>query len=104
MLDGMPLVDAHVHVPELGTLRPAWIQWARTFGPDGILDDVWDRDGRPRPDRLDDIIDTQGVDAAILFCEYSPMATGMQTNEDQHPKNEHNPQRVRPMANVNPLL
>jgi uncharacterized protein len=104
MLDGMPLVDAHVHVPVLGTLRPAWLSWARDFGPDGILDDVWDRDGRPRPDRLDELFGAQGVDTAILFCEYSPKATGMQTFEDLLPMIEHNPRRFRPMANVNPHL
>ena len=37
MLDGHVLVDAHVHVPVLGSLAPAWIAWAREFGPDGIL-------------------------------------------------------------------
>ena len=40
MLDGHLLVDAHVHVPVLGSLAPAWIAWARDFGPDGILEDL----------------------------------------------------------------
>src|SRR5665811_622676 len=79
MLDGIPLVDAHVHVPLLTTLRPAWIQWARDFGPDGILEDVWDAEGRPRPERLDELFADQGVDVALLFCEYSPEATGIQS-------------------------
>jgi predicted TIM-barrel fold metal-dependent hydrolase len=104
MLDGLPLIDVHVHVPVLGTLRPAWLQWARDFGPDGILDDVWDPAGQPRPERLDEIFGAQGVDVAVLFCEYSPRATGMQTFEDLLPLVEHNPRRFRPMANVNPHL
>ena len=33
-LDGTVLVDAHVHVPVLGSLAQAWIDWARDFGPD----------------------------------------------------------------------
>lgn len=104
MLNGMPLVDAHVHVPLLGSLRPAWLQWARDFGTNGILDDIWDSDGVPRPDRLDALFASEGVDAALLFCEYSPKATGMQLFDDLLPIVEHNPSRFRPVANVNPHL
>lgn len=104
MLDGHLLVDAHVHVPVLGSLKPSWIQWARDFGPPGILEDVWDADGRPRPDRLDALFAEQGVDVAVLFCEYSPRSTGMQLFEDLLPIVEHNPRRFRPIANVNPHL
>ncbi len=104
MLDDIPLIDAHVHVPLLGTLKPAWLTWAREFGPDGLLDDVWDPAGRPRPARLDELFAAQGVDVALLFCEYSPKATGMQTFEDLLPIVDHNPGRFRPVANVNPHL
>ena len=104
MLDGNLLIDAHVHVPMLGSLKPAWIDWARTFGPEGLIEDVWDTDGRPRPDRLDAVFDAYGVDAALLFCEYSPKATGMQLFDDLLPIVDHNPQRFRPVANVNPHL
>lgn len=104
MLDGIPLIDAHVHVPVLSTLKPAWVQWARDFGEDGLLSDAWDSAGRPRPARLDAIFAAQGVDAALLFCEYSPKATGMQAFEDLLPIVEHNPSRFRPVANVNPHL
>ena len=104
MLNGIPLVDAHVHVPLLTTLRPAWIQWARDFGPEGILEDVWDSDGRPRPERLDELFGEQGVDVALLFCEYSPQATGLQTFDDLLPIVEHSPSKFRPVANVNPHL
>jgi predicted TIM-barrel fold metal-dependent hydrolase len=104
MLDGIPLVDAHVHVPLLTTLRPGWIQWARDFGPEGILEDAWDSDGVPRPERLDELFRDQGVDLALLFCEYSPNATGLQAFDDLLPIVEHNPARFRPVANVNPHL
>jgi len=104
VLDGNVLVDAHVHVPVLTSLKPAWIEWAREFGPEGILEEIWDADGRPRPDRLDELFDRQGVDHALLFCEYSPKATGYQTFEDLLPIVEHNPTRFRPVANVNPHL
>lgn len=104
MLDGHLLVDAHVHVPVLGSLKPSWIQWAKDFGPAGILKDLWDADGRPRPDRLDALFAEQGVDTALLFCEYSPKATGLQLFDDLLPIVEHNPRRFRPVANVNPHL
>jgi predicted TIM-barrel fold metal-dependent hydrolase len=104
VLDGHLLVDAHVHVPRLHTLRPAWLQWARDFGPEGVMEDIWDGDGRPVPERLDALFADQGVDAALLFCEYSPKATGMQTFDDLLPIVEHNPERCRPVANVNPHL
>jgi len=104
VLDGIPLVDAHVHVPKLATLSPAWVQWARDFGPDGILEDVWDVDGLPCPERLDDLFADQGVDVALLICEYSPNVTGTQAFDDLLPIVEHNPNRFRPMAGFNPLL
>ncbi len=104
MLDGDLLIDAHVHVPVLGSLKPAWIDWARDFGPAGILEEVWDATGHPRPDRLDRLFAEQGVDHALLFCEYSPRATGYQRFEDLLPMVEHNPVRFRPVANVNPHL
>ncbi|MDQ6640904.1 MAG: amidohydrolase family protein [Actinomycetota bacterium] len=104
MLDGNLLVDAHVHVPVLSSLAPAWIDWAREFGPEGVLEDVWDGDGIPRPERLDALFEEQGVDAALLLCEYSPKATGMQLFDDLLPIVERNPERFRPVANVNPHL
>jgi len=104
VLDGHRLVDAHVHVPVLSSLKPAWIQWARDFGPAGLLDEVWDGAGVPRPGALDSLFAEQGVDVAVLFCEYSPKATGMQLFEDLLPIVEHNPARFRPMGNVNPHL
>ncbi|HEV7756657.1 MAG TPA: amidohydrolase family protein [Mycobacteriales bacterium] len=104
MLDGHFFVDAHVHVPRLDSLRPAWVTWAQQFGPSGILGDVWDADGVPRPDRLDELFAAEGVDVALLFCEYSPKATGMQLFDDLLPLVEQNPRRFRPVANVNPHL
>src|SRR5262245_23473708 len=104
MLDGHLFIDAHVHVPVLSSLRPAWVEWARDFGPPGILDEVWDKDGRPRPSVLDVLFEEQGVDAALLLCEYSPKVTGYQRFEDLLPLVEQNPDRFRPIANVNPHL
>ncbi len=104
MLDGQVLVDAHVHVPVLDSLKPAWVRWARDFGPEGILERFWDGGGLPRPAALDEHFAREGADAVLLFCEYSPRATGYQRFEDLLPIVEQNPRRFRPVANVNPHL
>lgn len=104
MLDGHQLIDAHVHVPVLGTLTPPWVKWARDFGAPGLLETIWDSDGSPRPDQLDALFEEEGVDVALLLCEYSPKVTGIQAFEDLLPIVEHNPRRFRPIANVNPHL
>jgi uncharacterized protein len=104
VLDGHLLVDAHVHVPVLGTVAPAWRQWAHDFGADGILDRIWGPDGIPNPAALDACFAEQGVDIALLFCEYSPKTTGYQLFDDLLPLVAQNPRRFRPVANVNPHL
>jgi predicted TIM-barrel fold metal-dependent hydrolase len=104
MLDGHLLVDAHVHVPRLDTLTPAWTDWARQFGRPGILEEIWGADGVPDPAALDRLMGEEGVDVALLFCEYSPRSTGYQLFDDLLPIVEHNPRRFRPVANVNPHL
>ena len=104
MLDGHLFVDAHVHVPVLPTVAPAWAAWARGFGAPGVLDQVWAADGTPDPAHLDALFAGQGVDIALLFCEYSPKTTGYQAFDDLLPIVAFNPDRFRPVANVNPHL
>jgi predicted TIM-barrel fold metal-dependent hydrolase len=103
MLDGMPLVDAHMHVPRLSTLKPAWRDWAATYAGEGWRS-TYDDAGDPVPARVDALLESEGVDRALLFCEYSPRATGIQPIEDNLPIVEHNPVRFRLVANVNPHL
>ncbi|MBA9002676.1 amidohydrolase family protein [Thermomonospora cellulosilytica] len=104
MLDGHLLIDAHVHAARLPTLRPAWRAWAEEFGHSHPWPDLYDADGTLVPERVDACFEAEGVDAALLLCEYSPKATGMQPIEDVLPLVEHNPRRFRPVANVNPHL
>ncbi len=104
MIDGLAVVDAHMHVPRLSTVAPAWMQWAVDFGQDSGWQDVFDADGDPVPARLDALLDAEGVDVALLFAEYSPRATGIQAIEDLLPVIAYNPRRFRLVANVNPLL
>ncbi|MBB4904178.1 amidohydrolase family protein [Actinophytocola algeriensis] len=104
MLDGMPLVDAHVHAPRLATLKPAWREWAVRFASRYDWRAAYDEDGVPVPALFDALFEREGVDRALLFCEYSPRATGIQSIEDNLPLVEHNPVRFRLVANVNPHL
>jgi uncharacterized protein len=104
MIDGKLLVDAHTHVPLLSTIGEPWRQWARDFGRPGVLEEIWDVDGAPRAEALEALFEAEGVDIALLFCEYSPKATGYQRFDDLLGVVEANPRRFRPVANVNPHL
>jgi uncharacterized protein len=103
MLDGRLLIDAHVHAPRLTTLKSAWRSWAEQFGQPG-----WQRtfgeDGTIIPAALDDLMTAEGVDRAVLLCEYSPKVTGIQPVEDLLPIIKYNPDRFTFLANINPHL
>jgi len=104
MIDGEMVVDAHVHAPRLSTLKPSWLEWAEKFSGPHPWRDTYDAQGDPVPERLDALLESEGVDRALLFCEYSPRATGIQPIEDLLPIVEYNPVRFRLVANVNPHL
>lgn len=104
MIEGDCVVDAHVHAPRLPTLKPAWREWADQFSGAHPWRDAYDEQGNPVPHRLDALLDAEGVDRALLFCEYSPRATGIQPIEDLLPIVEYNPTRFRLVANVNPHM
>ena len=102
MLEGIRLIDAHVHAARRPTLKASWIEWANHFGKEVPLADLYDEEGTLVPSRLDQYMSGEGVDVAILFSEYSPKATGIQPIEDLLPLAEHNPERFKLMANLNP--
>ncbi|MGH3437543.1 MAG: amidohydrolase family protein [Sciscionella sp.] len=104
MIDGETVVDAHVHAPRLVTLKPAWREWAERFSGPHSWRDAYDDAGNPVPERLDALFAAEGVDRVLLFCEYSPRATGIQPIEDNLPIVEFNPRRFRLVANINPHL
>jgi uncharacterized protein len=104
MLDGQLLVDAHVHVARLPTLRPDWLAWVQDFGGEVPLAELYDADGRPRPAAIDAHFAAAGADHVLLFTEYSPKSTGIQPIEDVLPLADHNPARFRVVANLNPHL
>jgi predicted TIM-barrel fold metal-dependent hydrolase len=104
VIDGITVIDAHVHAARWTTLPPAWREWARGFGKRVPLDDLYDDTGTLDPLRFDAYMESEGVDHALLFCEYSPRVTGTQPFEDLLPIVEQNPNRFRPVANLNPHL
>ncbi|HEX4834644.1 MAG TPA: amidohydrolase family protein [Trebonia sp.] len=104
MIDGRPLVDVHLHVPRLSTLKQAWKDWAGDYGDAAAMSQVYDASGDPDPARLDAYLAGEGVDVALLLAEYSPRATGIQPVEDLLPLAAASPGRVRPVASVNPHL
>jgi hypothetical protein len=75
VIDGRTVIDAHIHVPLLSTLKPAWLEWASTFSRDHPWRDAYDGD-TPVPAALDALLVGEGVDHALLFCEYSPAPRG----------------------------
>ncbi|MFE2429284.1 amidohydrolase family protein [Streptomyces sp. NPDC059373] len=98
------VVDAHVHAPRLSTLRPAWLEWADKYSGRHRWRDAYDEQGDPVPEQLDALFAAEGVDRALLFCEYSPRATGIQSFDDLLPIVAYNPVRFRPVASANPHL
>lgn len=105
MIEGIPLIDAHVHTARLPTLKMSLEEWTGHFegGIENLLK-LYDDDGTMLPARFDEHMAAEGVDAAILFAEYSPKSTGIQAVEDMLPIIEHNPERFYLMANLNPHL
>ena len=104
MLDGRPLVDVHLHPARLPTLKPSWRVWAHDFGDRGVLDRVYDAEGTIVPAEFAAHLAGEGVDVALLLCEYSPKATGIQPIEDLLPLVSHSPDRLEIIANLNPHL
>jgi uncharacterized protein len=103
MLDGLTLIDAHLHPARLPTLKPAWLGWAQQFGQPG-WEAVYDDEGTVLPAALDALLESEGVDHAVLLCEYSPKVTGIQPAEELLPIIKHNPARFTFLANINPHL
>ena len=104
MLDGMPLIDVHLHAARLPTLKPAWKEWAHDFGDQNVLGRVYDSAGTVEPAAFDAYLEEEGVDVALLLSEYSPRVTGIQPVEDVIALTRHNPRRMKLIANVNPHL
>jgi hypothetical protein len=104
MLDGRALVDAHIHLARIPTLKMGWSRWTMARRVDGDPADLYDDEGSPVASRFSDYLESEGVECAILLAEYSPRVTGIQPIEDILEVARHDPARIRVAANVNPHL
>ena len=104
MIGEIPLIDAHVHAANLPGLKLAWEDWTGGFPTRESARALYDDEGLVVPERFDEYLEREGVDVALVLAEYSPKVTGMQVVEDILPLVEHNPDRIRFIANVNPHL
>ena len=104
MIDGIPLIDAHVHAGRFSSLNPAVREWAASFQAEVPLKRLYDGAGDLVPDRFEAYLGAEGVEMAILVPEYSPKVTGIQAVEDLFPLLEYNPKLFRFIANLNPHL
>jgi uncharacterized protein len=98
------IVDAHVHPARRDGLKMGWDAWLGPTADRDAVAGVYGPDGLVVPERLDALFAADGVDVALLFCEYSPRVTGIQSIEDMAPIVAYNPERFRVVANVNPHL
>ncbi len=96
------IVDAHVHVAHRARLKVPWDTWLGPAGPGERWRACYDPDGAPDPAAVSALFAADGVDRVLLFCEYSPKVTGWQTIEDMLPLVDHDQDRFRIVANVNP--
>jgi uncharacterized protein len=103
MLDGFPLVDVHLHAASKPTLKLPWATWVQGFGGD-LMDRLYDASGYVVPSAFDEFLAGEGVDTALLMCEYSPKVTGTQAIEDMLPIAAASPGRVKVIGNLNPHL
>jgi predicted TIM-barrel fold metal-dependent hydrolase len=101
MIDGRRLIDVHVHAARLSSLKLTRDQWLQGFGDPGPL---YDEDGTVNPGRFHAYLRDEGVDTALVLAEYSPKVTGIQAVEDMLPLVDHDPARVRLIANINPHM
>jgi predicted TIM-barrel fold metal-dependent hydrolase len=101
MIDGLPLVDAHIHAARRPTLKLSWADWLQV-GDSGVLSGLFDADGTMLPAAFDAYLAAEGVDVGLLLAEYSPKVTGLQVIEDMLPLAAANPDRIKVIANVNP--
>jgi uncharacterized protein len=98
MLDGRPLIDVHLHPARRGGLKLPWDMWVQDFDTPQ-LHALYGTDGAVEPAAFDGMLASEGVDVAVVLCEYSPKVTGWQTVEEMLPLVSA---RVKFAANVNP--
>ena len=103
MIDGHRLIDVHLHPAKLSGLKLSWDVWVQSFDSPQLRA-IYRADGTVDPAAFDRLLESEGVDVAVVLTEYSPKVTGTQAVEDFLPLTQHNPARVKFAANINPHL
>ena len=108
MLDGRPLVDVHLHPAHRGGLKLPWPVWMQDFSRPEV-EALYDDSGAVGADAFGEHLAAEGVDVAVVLCEYSPKVTGWQTIEEMLPLTGRSGVggracTVEVAANVNPHL
>lgn len=104
MIDGIPLIDAHLHCGPFSSAHPVIREWAASFKARMPLERLLDEAGDLVPGRFHAYLTSEGVDTAILVPEYSPEVIGIETVEDLSPLLAYDPKLFRFLANLNPHL
>lgn len=102
MIEGIPVLDAHVHAVRVPTLKLPWEVWAPPHVSGVPYDAIHTDDGRVDPRGFADYLDREGVDACLLMAEYSPRVTGIQPAEDMVEVVAADPARFGFIAAINP--
>jgi len=102
MLDGLPLVDVHLHAASKPSLKLPWATWVQGFG--GDIERLYDESGLVIPAAFDAMLAAEGVDVGLLMSEYSPKVTGIQAIEDMLAIAAAAPDRIKVIGSVNPHL
>lgn len=97
----MPVVDFHIHVAKAEDYRPWVIEWTTgNIGRDKAEAYINHYLAR---DRINNLLDENGVDYAVALAEACPISTGVVTNEYVAEFCRGNP-RLIPFAAINPYL
>lgn len=101
MLDGRPLIDVHLHTAPLGELKLSWETWVQNFDSPALRS-LYASGDAIDAEAFDALLESEGVDGALVLSEYSPRVTGWQRAEAMAAVAAANPGRIRFAANVNP--
>lgn len=104
MIDGVPLIDAHIHAGRFSSADPSVRKWVDSFQAEMPFTRLHDEAGDLVPERFEAYLRAEGVEIATLMPEYSPKVIGIQPVKDLLPLLEYDPKLFRFMANLNPHL
>lgn len=96
----MPLIDCHIHAGDLQGFKPHVVEWVRSLGGDLS---PYDDEGRLSTRALETFLESQGVDYALVFPEYSPKSVGLVPAEAVAALCDGS-KRLVPVGGVNPHL